>query len=113
MGQMLWRTNSIIASRGGSDESNWLADEDARVARDRSRRGALRVHLCGSPQARFDEQLWGQLRRRRIAAKVAASEEGPYNEGLDRMNDQIPDTVPERREVLPASSGFAPPGRCR
>jgi hypothetical protein len=45
MGRMLRRTNSIIASRGGGDESNWLADEDARVARDR---GALRVHLCGS-----------------------------------------------------------------
>jgi hypothetical protein len=48
MGRMLRSTNSIIASRGGGDESNWLADEDARVARDHSRRGALRVHLCGS-----------------------------------------------------------------
>jgi hypothetical protein len=45
---MLRRTDSIIASGGGGDESPRLAEDETTVARDRSRRGAPRVHPCGS-----------------------------------------------------------------
>ena len=109
VGLMLRRTHSIIASRGGGDESSLVR----RRGYDGRARLALAAGPCGSTvwplQARFDDQLSGQLRRRRIAAKDAASEGGPYNEGLNRMDDQIPDTVPERRQVLPAGAGL----RCR
>ena len=101
MGLRPRRTNPIIASLGGGDESPWFAEKDTTVARTRFRRGSLRVYPCGLSEIVFDIQPQERIHRRRIAAENAAPEGHPGDGGHLSMDHQISGMVPKRRQVRP------------
>ena len=84
MGRMLRRTSSIIASRGGGDESNWLADE-----------GGLRVQLVPLPPSQSEmawpDGIWAPRFSRwatlKDSGQAGAAHVGLIDNGANRVLD--------------------------